>query len=267
MSLARSTGLTALCLTVAALAGCGVSAYEERLAKTDQRNRYFARLDAALDPYWNQISWGIWLRPPKGLLSVPPPALAKEGEDEPPDLRQEFQGVPLDLPGIIQVWDGSLPTAGGTAGPYRLFLLGNHSRFTKRDGAEGSNDPKTYFYDLEVVLQNLYGVTLPNGDGGRGDANNERFRQSIPTTEEFVIPKNWVLVNFVPLQEGQQPFNAWLFEYTAGPVQFAALMLTPPNASNDVRQTLLTSLETLQIAAQPPSYQTGTVGPAPGGAF
>jgi hypothetical protein len=249
--------VAALCLgLLLSLTGCGSSTYEERLAKTDQRNRHIARLNAALDGYWKQELWGIWLRPPKGLVNVPAPLPAKEGEEEAPDPRLEFQGVPLDIPGIIQVWDGTLPATGGAGSPYRIYLLGNHSRYANRGGEGASNDPKTYFYDLEIVLQSFYGVTLPDGDRGRGDQNNERYRQQIPNSEQFAVPKPFVLVNFVPQQEGAQPFNALLMEHTAGQVQFALLALLPPNATNEARQNLLTSVETLQISSQTPGLST-----------
>ena len=255
------------CLVVAiaigGMAGCGLSTYEERLQRTDQRNRYFAKLDGTLDPYWSQQAYGLWLRPPQGMYGVPAPAKPEDGEEPPPDLRQEFIGVPLDLPGIIQAWDGTLPTAGGGEGAYRLYLLGNHSRYTRSETAGESNDPKDYFRDLEVVLQNLFGVELPTGDAGRADENNVKYRLQIPSTEQFVVPKAYTAVNFVPLEEGRQPFHGWLFQYTAGQIQFAALMLTPPNPSNDVRQSLLTSMETLRVASQTPGISAG--GPAAAG--
>lgn len=252
--------LVALGLVAAALCGCGGATYEERLAKTEQRNRYLTKQDATLDRYWNQQLWGIWLRPPKGMVEVPAPPRAPEGEDPPPDLRMEFQGVPLDLPGVIQVWDGTLPTAGGQTGTYRLYVLGNHSRYTRQNAEAESVDPKTYLFDLETVLQGLYQLELPNGDTGRGDKNNERYRQSIPAVEEFAVQKPFVAVTFVPLQEGLQPFNAWLYEHTTGSIQMAVLMLVPPNASNEVRQTLLSSLETLQVSSQTPGRAMTTPG-------
>ncbi|MFV0444064.1 MAG: hypothetical protein ACK5Q5_10885 [Planctomycetaceae bacterium] len=257
MSYLRSTGLALLGLLVMSVVGCGLSAYEERLAKTDQRNRYLARLDATLAGYWNQPSWGIWLRPPKGLLDVAAPARPTDGEEEPVDLRQQFMGVPLDLPGIIQVWEGTTPTAGSDPGPFRLYLLGNHGRFARTGGGGESADPKTYLYDLELALQNLYGVTLPQGDGGRGDQNNVRYRQTIPSAEEFTVSKPFVVVNFVPEMEGQQPFNASLYEHTAGPVQLAVLLLASSNASHELRQSLQTALETLQVSSDTPGLQSG----------
>lgn len=260
----RGVALVAL---VVQLAGCGLSAYEERLAKTDQRNRYWAKLDAALDPYWSQAAYGLWLRAPKGMRSIPAPVKPKGSEELPPDLRQEFQGVPLDLPGIIQCWEGLLPTAGGGTGPYRLYVLGNHSRFARSDDPTQSTEPKEFLKDLEIVLQNLYGVTLPPGDSGRGDQNNVKFRQQIPTNDQFVLPKTFQVVNFVPETAGQQPFHAWLYEHTTEQVQVALLMLTPEASSNEVRQTLTTALETIQVSPVAPSLQAGTPGGAPGGTF
>jgi hypothetical protein len=255
-------------LLAAGLAGCGLSAYEERLAKTDQRNRYFAKLDSTLDPFWNHPGYQLWIRPPKSLRSIPAPVKPKDGE-MPPDARQEFQGVPLDLPGVIQAWDGTLPTAGGGTGPYRLYLLGNHSRFLRNDEAGRSSDPKQFFADLEAMLQNLFGVTLPEGDQGRGDQNNAKYRLSIPTSEQFVIPKPFQAINFVPPTPEQTPFHAWLFEYTTGQIQFAVLMLTPPNPTTDVRQALTTALETLQVSPQAPGLQANSPagGARPGGGF
>ena len=262
MKLDRPSGGLLLALLLSC--GCGLSTYEERLQLTDHRNRYFAKLDSTLDGYWNQPAFGLWLRPPQGMYGVPAPVKPKDAEEPPPDLRQEFQGVPLDLPGIVQAWDGMLPTAGGGTGPYRLYLLSNHSRYMRNEESAGqSNDPKDYFRDLEIVLQNLFGVEIPPGDTGRADENNVKYRVQIPTTPQFVIPKTYQAVNLVPLEEGRQPFQAWLFEYTAGQIQFAVLMLTPPNPSNDVRQALLTSLETLQISAQTPAPSAG--GAAGGG--
>ncbi len=251
-------------LLAAVLVGCGVSAYEERLARTDQRNRHLARQDAILDAYWNHPGFGLWMRPPKGLVGVPAPVKPRDGE-LPPDQRQEYLGTALDLPGIIHAWDANLPTAGGERGPYRLYLLGNHSRFGRSQEAGRSSDPKQFFNDLEIALQTLFGVTLPEGDRGRGDENNSKYRVQIPTSEQYAVPKAFQAVNFVPMQSGELPFHAWLFEHTAGQVQFAVLMLTPPNPATDVRQSLTMALETLQVSPQSPGIQArGTTGGAPG---
>jgi hypothetical protein len=247
-------------LLVLGLAGCGLSTYEERLEKTAQRNRYFAKLDQSLDSYWNHAGYGLWLRPPKGFVGIPAPVKPREGE-LPPDLRQEFQGVPLDLPGIIHAWGGNLPTTAGGTEPCRLYLLGNHSRFTRSEEGGRSSDPKQFFADLELVLQNLFGVTLPDGDQARGDQNNAKYRLLIPASEQFAVPKPFLAVNFVPPPEQSLPFHAWLYEHTAGQIQLAVLVLTPPQGSAEGRQTVATSLETLQVSPQVPGLQAG----APGG--
>lgn len=266
-----------LCLCVFLLpalsAGCGLNAYEERLARTDERNAYYAHLDEVLQPvYWNHPQFDLWLRPPAGLASMPEPQPPKaaEGEeppDPPPDPRLEYRGVPLDLPGLIHAWEGNLPVAGGGSAPYRLYLLGNHSRFISSSD-RGDSKPQDYINDLEIVLQNLFQQTLPPGDRGRSDEPNVKFRAQIPSSERFVVPKPFAGVNFVPLEgtfpEGQE-FRGWLYEYTNGPVQTALLMLTPSSPSLDVRDAFQTSLETLRVSPQPPRVQAGRRGAAPSG--
>jgi hypothetical protein len=260
----RPTWRLSLLAAVLGLVGCGLSTYEERVDRTNRRNQYFARLDSTLDAYWNHPAYGLWLRPPDGMYGVPAPVKPRDGEP-PPDPRQEFLGVPLDLPGVIQAWEGPLPTAGGGSGTYRLYLLGNHGRFARSEEAGRSSDPKQFFNDLESTLQTLFGVTLPAGDQGRSDQNNVKYRLQIPRAEEFALPKAFQAVDFVPAQENEAPFRAWLLEHTTGQIQFAALMLTPPNPSNDARQALLLSLETLRVSPQAPGLQAAAPGGAGGG--
>lgn len=256
----------ALCLLLPVVAvGCGLSAYEERLRRADERNRHLARLDEQLDPFWNHAAYGLWMRPPKGFTAVPAPQPPKDpGAEPPPDRRQQFQGTPLDLPGIIQAWDATLPLAGGGTGPYRLYVLGNHERFIAADRFGKASD---FFRDLEASLQTLYGVELPPGDSGRGDERNVKYRQLIPASEQFALQKLFQAVNFAPgAPRHAVPFNAWLFEYSNGTVQSAVLMLTPPTPAPSVRQTLTSALETLQVSPTPPrGAPGGTTTPAPGG--
>ncbi len=247
---------TACCLLPLWLSGCGVSAYEDRLRRTNERNHYLARLDEHLDPYWSHAAYGLWLRPPKGFITLPAPAPPKEeGASPPPDRRQEFQGTPLDLPGVIHAWDGVLPLAGGGTGPYRLYVLGNHERFL---AADRYGKPADFYGALEASLQTLYGVELPPGDTGRGDENNVKYRQTIPPAEQYNLPKLFQGVNFASANPRRAvPFHAWLYEHTSGQVQCAVLLLTPPNPSPAVRQSLLLALETLRVSPQPPRAQPG----------
>jgi len=252
--------LTAL-LAVAA-AGCGLSTYEERLRRTNERNQYLARLDDLLAPYWNHPQYGIWLRPPKGFVPMAAPARPKDPEDEPPpDRRQEFQGTALDIPGVIQAWEALLPVAGGGTGPYRLYVLGNHERFL---AADRYGKPAEFVQGLEQSLGGLFAVELPPGDGGRGDQDNVKYRQMIPSTEQFVVPKLFQAVNYVN-PRGDTAFRAQLFEHASGQVQVAVLLLTPPTPAVAPRQTLLTALETLQASSTPPRGQPGGA-VVPGGA-
>ena len=149
MTIEQTTRLVILTVVLVCLPGCGSGTYEERLARTDQRNRYFNKLDTSLDGYWNQPAWGIWVRPPKGMVNVAAPPKAKEDEEQAPDLRMEFQGVPLDLPGVIQVWDGVMPTSGGGTGTYRLYLLGNHSRFARAESEAFR------FFSFSCILEDM----------------------------------------------------------------------------------------------------------------
>ncbi len=266
---AASPGRTArwglLLLLLCGLAGCGSRTYEERLRRTNQRNAHYARLDAELAGYWKDPLFQIALRPPQDMIGMPPPKEPEEIEgveataeepEPPPDLRYEFLGTPLDLPGLIYAGEGQLLVVGGEKGPYRLYVLGNHSRFLGDDDAGA--EPGDYLDDLEIVLQNLFQVQLPPGDQGSASADNVKYVQKIPTSDQFDIPKRFTGVNFVP-EEGKLPFRAWLFEFTPAnsSVQFAALMLTPPNPSNEVRKRLVTSLETLMISPQPPRVVPG----------
>jgi hypothetical protein len=248
-------------LWIALLAGCGASAYEDRLARTDERNRYLAKLDEDLGPYWNHAGYQIWLRPPIGMVEIAAPQKPKSENGEevemPPDLRQEFGGVPLNLPGVIQTWEGNVP--GAAASKYRVYVLGNHSRFIS-SSEDTSNEPKNYFGDLENVLGGFYGVTLTPGDSGSAANNNEKFRIQIPATERFAVPRTFAGVHYVPAAEGQVPFNAWLYEHSHGEMQCAVLMLAPPDSPPALRVALLTSLETIRVSNQKPRVQAGAAG-------
>ena len=186
-------------------------------------------------------------------MNVPAPPPPKEDEEPAPDQRQEFEGVPLALPGIIHAWDGSLPAAGGGTGKYRIYVLGNHERYI---AADLFGKPLEFHHELEVSLQTLFGVELPVGDTGRGDRDNEKFRQMVPHSEQFTLQKTFTAINFAPRGDSP-PFKAWLFEYTQEKIQFALLVLTPSAPSPAVRQTILTSLETLQVSPQTPRGRPG----------
>lgn len=264
------------------VSGCGSSTYSERLALADARNGYFANLNATLEPYSQpreMSGFDVWIRPQKGLRFMPAPsAKAADATDAPPDPRREFEGVPLDLPGLIGAWDGNLSVAGGGTGHYRLYVLGNHSRFLGSEADQGAN-PADFLNDLEVALSILFEVMLPPGDKHRGDQPNQKFTLQVPPEgAQFAKSEKFNGINFVGSAERDPalPFQAWLYERTGGPVQVAVLMLTPPSTTNDVRQALLTSLESLEFSTQPPRFvprsggQSGAAGgaapAAPGGA-
>jgi hypothetical protein len=245
-----------LFLGLFAIPGCGLETYEHRLAETNEYFKYINKLDTYLsDVTWSNPAYGVELRYPKGFVEMAGPAPPAEGEDpESPvvDPRQpDFLGV--DLPGLIAAFradDGQSVAL--------LYLLGNHERILIRAANDGvGDDPATFLVDLELLLQNAIGVTIPD-QPGKGDHDNEKYAETIPREGKYAVQKEFTAISFLQAESrdgaGSTPeLRLQLYEHQAGSMQVAILMVFRPKlARTDPREALRLSLETLKVSSEPP---------------
>jgi hypothetical protein len=276
----RSAGfqLGACCLALLC-AGCGVAAYEQRLADSNELFAYRNKLDAHLsNATWAAPNeYGVTMRIPKQLALIPPPAppeVDENGEvvgEIQPDLRQPIYMGIQDMPGLIEAWRADLPTSdGGTAVAF-LYALGNHERFLIRAANDGQGpDPAEYFLDLENLLQTTFGVSIPEGATNEGAQDNVRYNETIPRIERFAVPKEFSAVSILPPPEviqqlGLPPLRVQLYEHTDGPIQLAFLMVYPVSVRENPVDSLRIALETLTVVPEPPRLRR-TDQPESGGA-
>jgi len=241
-----------------AVCGCGLDTYEQRLAETNDYFKYVNKLDTYLsDGTWSNDAYGIKLRLPKGFVPLPGPAPPAEGEEtEAPvvDPRQpNFLGV--DLPGLIEAFraeNGQAVTL--------LYVLGNHERVLIRAANDGvGDDPATYLTDLELLLQNAIGVTIPD-QPGKGDRDNEKYTETIPRDPKYAHQKDFTAISLLQPEPpdgaaSQLQLRLQLYEYQAGGMQVALLLIYPTTASSDPRDAFKLALETLEVSDQPPRLE------------
>lgn len=261
------------------LHGCGSEVYEQRLQETAEFFAYMDKLNDNLEPVWRRQEFGLSMRPPRPfrLMLAPVPPEVEEGEEPPPvtDPRQPvFLGT--ELPGLIDAWRADLPSDSGDPVPAFLYILGNHQRFLDLARSEGVGaDPATFLSELEIVLQQALGVTLPEGESQRADPN-ARYRERLPKAERYAVPKDFTAVDFEPPEPvGGVPLRLHLYEYQTGQVQVALLMVYPAGVRDRPQERLKLALETLNVSGQAPrprrpsaSGETGGASPRrPGRAF
>lgn len=252
-------GLLAIC------AGCGVQAYEQRLADSNELFIYRNRLDAHL----NSATWaapndfGVGMRPPKQFAVIPPPAppeINENGElvgEVEPDLRQPtYLGI-QDMPGLIEAWRAELPTSEGTAVAF-LYVLGNHQRFLDRAANDGEGaDPAVFLLDLESLLGSTLGVPIGETASSGAAQDNVKYTETIPRTERFAVPKEFTGISILPPEDvtqplGLPPLRVQLYEHHAGPVQLAFVMVYPVSVRENPADSLRIALETLTVTPEPP---------------
>jgi hypothetical protein len=245
--------------------GCGLETYEQRLAETNEYFKYVNKLDTYLaEGVWDDPAYGVTLRVPRGfvLQAAPaPPAEGAEGAEAEEvvspvaDPRQPaFLGV--DLPGMIAAFradDGQSVSF--------LYVLGNHERVLIRAANDGvGDDPGTFLADLELLLQNAIGVTIPE-QLGRGDRDNEKYTETIPREPKYAVPKEFTAISFLqpeaPEGAASTPeLRLQLYEHLAGDMQVAILMIFQPKlVRSDPRDALKLSLETLRVRSEPPRLE------------
>lgn len=256
-------GLALLCT------GCGVAAYEQRLADSNELFAYRNRLDAHLSTatWVAPNDFGITMRIPRQFALIPPPAppeVNESGEivgEVQPDLRQPtYLGI-QDMPGLIEAWRADLPTSDGGAAVAFLYALGNHQRFLDQAANDGQGpEPAEYFVDLENLLQTTLGVMIPVQATTEGAQDNVRYNETIPRTERFAVPKEFSAVSILPPAEvmqqlGLPPLRIQLYEHTDGPIQLAFVMVYPVSVRQDPVESLRVALETLTVVPEPPKLR------------
>jgi hypothetical protein len=256
------------CLVLAALAGCSVRAYEERLERTNTWFQYLNMLDENLESEWaDTYGFGIRMRPPKPFALLPPPPAPTEEDPAPVDERHpKFLPGITELPGLIGAWQAPLPGADGGQEMAFLYVMGNHQRFLdKLTGEGGGPEPSEFLTDLEAMLQfSALGRNDELPERNTGDQDNTWYRETIPKNprvEGFPRPKEFRAISFLPPEDRLdefrgKPIRMQLFEYAPrDSVQLAVLMIYPVNVAGDPVLRLRMALETLDINEQPPRPQ------------
>lgn len=254
------------CLLTLSTVGCGLATYEQRLEDTNDYFAYLNKLKAHLtdSPWVDQNGYGIEIRMPRGFALdqqqlLPPEGAEPESEEvvlvpTPP----VYLGV-QEMEGLIAAWKASLRTGGGGAADAYLYVLGNHERFLVRAANDGEGaDPAEFLNDLDFMLQDLFQVTLPEGESDDVAADNVRFSESIPRIEKYAVPKEFRGVSFLPPPEstaGALGMKAQLFVHESGPVQVAFLMVYPINVESNPVESLTLALETLNVSSEPPQLR------------
>lgn len=250
-----------------AAAGCGSGTYEERLAQTSEFFEYLHTVDSNLAaPAWDRRDLGMAMRVPLPF-SRPLPGPERHKDEE----GNEFLGpetrhpdvLGIDLPGLEEAWQAPLTDDAGEPIDARFYILTNHDRIRMKD--EGGPPPADFLYDLDNLLMNAFGVTIPDGEAPQ-PADNVRFRHVVPARgsvhAKYTTSKDYSAIRFVPSEPvAGRRLQGLLFKRESGPVQAAILVIAPQGLTSQFRQRMDLSLQTLQISAQLP-----TGGTAPGGA-
>ncbi len=244
--------------------GCGLETYEQRLAETNEYFKYVNKLDTNLaDATWSEPAYGVSMRVPRGFALQAAPAPPTEGEEAAAPVVDERQPnfLGITLPGMIAAFRGEVP-AGERPAVVFLYVLGNHERILIRAANDGvGDDPATFLTDLELLLQNAIGVTIPD-QLGKGDRDNEKYTETIPREPKYAVPKDFTAISFLQPQSpegaGSVPeLRLQLYEHQAGEMQVAILMIFPSKeVRTDPRDALKLALETLKVSDQPPRLQS-----------
>ncbi|MEW4489223.1 hypothetical protein AB1L42_14165 [Thalassoglobus sp. JC818] len=236
-------------ILVIGITGCGLGTYEERLAASSDFNSYLQRVDANLtSPIWERADLGIKMRLPlpfEAPMSPPPMITDQDGNSTyGPDDRQPPR-LGVALPGIVDAWKADLPGEGGGMTEARIFVLSNHSRFRKIEGAF-AEAPNEFLNDVEAALELAFNVSLPEGEAN-SPVDNLRYRYTVPQPQsdslKYVSKKDFTAVRFA----SDQPVQAQLYELTSGDIQVAVVIVGPTSFTPRFRQRLEMALQTLQV--------------------
>lgn len=241
------------------VAGCGLATYESRLESTREFFEYMQTLNNNLARNtWERRELGLSMRVPQPFNApMPAPPAPKEDEEGnllyEPDLRQpDYLGI--DLPGLVEGWRSELPGAGPVADSIFLYAMTNHDRFATE--AASGPAPNAFLADLEYILGEAFGVTIPDGESAQ-PADNMRYRLIAPPPgsmqEKYTTRKDYLAIRYVPEQPvAGQMLQGLLFERQVGDIQVAILCICSQSVSTQFRDRLLLSLETLAVSGQTP---------------
>ena len=256
----RLRPLSLLAVLLTATSGCGKAAYEAGLARTADYYAHVNRLNENLSAKAIS-SGGVSVRLP---LQFSP--MADDPETEPNELQPYYLG--LELPGVVGAYRADVNVSvGGQVEPHPAFLYvcSNGPLLAQRADGDQSVEPLRLIEEIELQLQQAFGVVLPPGADGDGRDPNVRYPERLPRQAVYETSKDYTAVRFQPAEESgvfSVPMEFTL--YTAqggGDLQVAFLFLMPqePTPDEDLQQRLTMMLETVEFTAP----QSG--GPRPGG--
>lgn len=252
------------CVGLLLVLGCGSEQYEKRLTETNKFFEYRQSLDRVLQSgNWTIPQYTISMRIPKGFNPIAGPRPAKEGEEQPEDLRQPpFLG--LHLPGLVGAWKGEFPGETGNATVF-LYVCSNHPLFLDAVKNKEAPDPALFLTDLENALSTALQVTLPPGEVAQV-GNNVRYAENCPKDDKYAIQKKFIGITFVPpgpLPEVGVEIKAQMYGHRNGAIEVALLAIYPANIRDRIEDKLLKSLETFTVSNQVPKLQSGQLGGKP----
>ncbi len=238
--------------------GCGTEQYEQRLTETDAFFQYRQSLDRALQAYWEERSYTIKMRVPKGFNRLPRPAVPKEGEPAPVETRQPTAFNELVLPGLVEAWRGDFACDDGKVWPTLMYVCSNHSLFHPAEGVEGL-PAEAFNHTIEELVASAMGVSLPEAISTKVE-DNVRYRELCPRDPKrarYTTQKPFDAMTIVP-QAGyandkvEFTPKCQLYTHSNGPIQVAVLLIYPGNTRERLDMHLMTALETFSVSNQIP---------------
>ena len=269
-----------LALLTTLAAGCGEAAYKAGLGRTIDYYEHLELVEDSLRPAYVTPAGLVSLRVPKQFVPMPVPtqdevdAAAAAGERSPlDDLHPSFLGV--RLPGLVGTWSVLTPvTYDGVESeqPTYLYLctneglLGGQAQQTYEQAADGETvdaGALGFISTVEATLANAFGVSIPEGVLGEGDAEassatlptNTRYVELYPGRRfaDFYDRQPVTEIEFRPLNDVaafEVPYRIHLYELEPiGTDVRAAVLLVVPEGI-DPRQRLDERLELMLATAQ-----------------
>ena len=261
-------------------AGCGEAAYKAGLGRTVEYYDHLELVEDSLRPAYVTPLGLVSLRVPSQLVPTPIPtqeevdAAAAAGEPSPLDtLHPSFLGV--RLPGLAGTWSVQVPvTHDGVDSMQPTFLylctneglLDGQAQQTYEQAAEGEViDAGAFGFigQVEATLANAFGVSIPEGVLGEGDAaaastklpTNTRYVELYPGRrfQAFYDRQPVTEIEFRPLGEiaaFEVPYRIHLYELEPlGTDVRAAVLLVVPEGI-DPRERLDERLELMLATAR-----------------
>lgn len=257
---------SALCAMTLFTLGCGTQTYEARLRETSEFFAYQNELNQSLSKgLWGEAFGGpapaVQMRIPKPFQMKPrPQPIPSENKDEPPtfppDTRHPFFLGIQELPGLIDAWEGVVPIGGNQGMPAYLYAVSNHQRFINKQLNDGIGpEPGEFLTDLEITLTSALNIVVEEGQGGRTD--NVRYKDTIPREEKYALRKDFISIALLTpenmrAQLGGMDWRVQMYEYTAGQIQVAILMVYPVRATDKPDDRLKLAMETFKAGDQAP---------------